>query len=235
MRVLDVSKTTILILNDQNRVEQLPKSPYTYTKYMVGGGKRIEYTAKSGDYEVVIQEQLAGKKFDISVNGQKMEIADINSVCTAINTHKEDGKIAGLVGIWRYWFIQSYLNFNFNHQAARLELTREGAFDIPSSVSIWVDTWTKYPDGSKLAKIVFMKDKKDQQNYQVFINGSDTAVCLTGRDECNQPWLRFVPPSYVIKPIRDCEIWLFGIDPEEQATILAGFGEKRPQPKGSKK
>jgi hypothetical protein len=232
MKVLDVSKTTILILNDQNKVEQLPRSPYTYTKYIVGGGKLIEYRAMNDEFEVIIKEQAAGKKFDFLLNGKKIEVADVNSVCNAINTHKENGKISELVGVWRYWFIQTFLNFTFNHIANRLDLTREGVFDIPTKVNVWVDAWTTYQDGSRLAKIVFMKDRRDPQNYQVFINGSDTAVCLTGRDECNQPWLHFVPTSYVTKTIKECEIWLFGVDPEkEQAEILSGFGEKKPFPK----
>ena len=77
-----------------------------------------------------------------------------------------------------------------------------------------------YHDGARVAKVIFKKDAKDGHSYQVFINNDNTAVCLTGRDECKQPWLHFLPPSYASKPIRECEFWLFGVNTDEEEAAV---------------
>nr|WP_276978650.1 hypothetical protein [Ferrimicrobium acidiphilum] len=224
VRVLDVSKTTILILNDRKKVEQLPRMPYTYTKYVVMGGAKVDYAAAGGNWKVDIKE--IDSKFDITMDGITQTIPDVNTVCEAINAHKDTGKIEPLVALFRRAFIQRFLDFKFTSDLGqntgdalgrqRLDLSRQGVFVIPKSVSMWADSWMTYHDGARIAKIIFTRDRKDTHNYQVFIDNNDVAVCLTGRDECKQPWLHFLPPSYATKPIRDCELWLFGVNPEQE-------------------
>ncbi|MDG6989522.1 MAG: hypothetical protein JRN21_09445 [Nitrososphaerota archaeon] len=233
VRTLDVSKTTILILNDQGKVEPLPRMPYTYTKYVVMGGAQVDYSASNGQWNVTVKE-VSSKKFSVTMDGKEQDISDVNAVCEAINAHKDTGKIEPLVGLWRKHFIQHFLDFKFTSDTQandgdpvgreRLDLSRQGVFVIPKTVTTWIDSWMTYHDGARVAKVIFKKDKKDNHNYQVFINGNDEAVCLTGRDECKQPWLHFLPPSYANKPIRECEFWLFGVDTDqEDATVEQEF------------
>ena len=127
----------------------------------------------------------------------------------AIIEQAATGSIEPLLRLWQWHALLEELELTVQPNSGTINLSREGVLSIPAAVRVDVLERGAYPDGSKVAKILFTATGKNDWLYRAFRNHS-YAVALIGRDETAQVWMHYTPPEYRDRALIDCEIWLAG-------------------------
>ena len=214
MKLLETRESTLVILNDDEKVEEVPKTAYYWLKLSVFDGKYMVWNMPSGPmmYEIPGHGHSSGILICWN-DGLEYQLTDTSS---PVITRPYD--------IW-----QMISNAIFGNDKAILEtletchtlafigvkvvaenmqaepvIDREGRLHVPFTADLTTRGYTTYHDGSKVAKIV-LQNMGHLREHQL--------VGLMGKDEIGQYWMHFLPPDYIDKTFADCEVWLAGGEP----------------------
>ncbi len=208
MRFLEERAESLVFLDD-SAVRVVKKDPYNVVKYKMFNGLTIRYIARNGTDTLRVEEERGGDAFLCELNGRAVRICDVTSVSQAIIEQAATGSIEPLLRLWQWHALLEELELTVLPNSGTINVTREGVLSLPAAVRVDVLVRGVYPDGSKVAKILFTATGKNDWLYRAFRNHS-YAVALIGRDETAQVWMHYTPPEYRDRALIDCEIWLAG-------------------------
>lgn len=200
-----------LVILSKGSIDVVPLSSYSLLKHKYYNGLPISYAAGA---DLRAREEDVG--FTLMKGVDSVRVPDKEGVSKAILQHRETGNGASLSSIFDLHFILSLLRLKVVQHSFRVDLSRDGTLMLTSGMSLSAEGWTKYNDGSTVAKIRIDQDEKDRSPM---FRREKFGIALVGRDEVGQPWMLFVPPEYANKSISDCEKWVCGFNPDDDITI----------------
>jgi len=217
--VLETTDTCIVVQDENGDVDLIPMTRYNQVKYASFGGRDIRWSAVANGHCLSAEETAEGFRCkvdeEVAMTDQKEEVAE------AIHEYHADGRVSKFEYVWN---LSRMLNFLSLSKRAGWEVNvqrNDNTLELPRTVRALPQEMATYTDGSRVAKVLFVKDEKDTRQYGVFPELVPVALALVGRDETRQPWVHFLPPDYAEKSIEECEKWLCGCNPGDDAKIVA--------------
>ena len=197
-----------LVILSKGSIDVVPLSSYSLLKHKYFNGLPISYAAGP---DLRAREEDVG--FTLMKGVDSVSVPDKEGVSKAILQHRETGNGASLSSIFDLHFILSLLRLKVVQHSFRVDLSRDGTLMLTAGMSLSAEGWTKYNDGSTVAKIRIDQDEKDRSPM---FRREKFGIALVGRDEVDQPWLHFLPPEYSGRTIEECELWLMWAQPNDR-------------------
>jgi len=216
--VLETTDTCIVVQDENGDVDLIPMTRYNQVKYASFGGRDIRWSAVANGHCLSAEETAEGFRCkvdeEVAMTDQKEEVAE------AIHEYHADGRVSKFEYVWN---LSRMLNFLSLSKRAGWEVNvrrNENALELPRAVRALPQEMATYTDGSRVAKVLFVKDEKDTRQYGVFPELVPVALALVGRDETRQVWMHCLPPSYQSRSMAECELWLLGVDEDERRAVV---------------
>ena len=232
LELLEERRDSLIVLDDAKNLRVVEKNPYTILKYKWFKGGRIRYSQDSDDGTISVEE-TEDRVFKCALNGSAVMIDGLAfEVSSAILLSDERQRFDAIRNLWKSKYTECFLGIRFATVKNRsIELTRDGQFLLPKSVALQICDWTSYHDGSRVVKIVLLREPNNSSADRIFTHElqsspnarvvmNSLAVALMGRDEVGQYWMHVLPPEYRNSPMESCEMWLAGGEVEKDELIF---------------